>query len=112
TARGAQVFGGMYPAGTEMDPVSLAVALTADAKLPALPDLGSAPTASPSPQPKRAEAAGASAAPVADASDDGGFPALPVSLAAGALLLVAAALVAVALRRRRARPAASAPDEG
>ncbi|MFF7555465.1 HtaA domain-containing protein [Streptomyces olivaceus] len=108
TERGAKAFGGMYPAGTEMDPVSLAVALTADAELPALPDLGSTPAPSASPQPEES-ASDASAAPVASAADDD-FPTLPVSLAAGALLLAAAALVAVALRRRRARPAGSAPD--
>ncbi|MEG3626396.1 HtaA domain-containing protein [Streptomyces poriticola] len=112
TSRGAQAFGGMYQAGTEMDPVSLAVALTADAELPALPDLGSAPTESASPQPEPAVPGSAvpeSAAPVAAAADDGsGFPALPVGLAAGALLLLAAA---VAVRRRRARPAAEAPEE-
>ncbi|MFJ8145484.1 HtaA domain-containing protein [Streptomyces sp. NPDC096048] len=112
TARGAEAFGGMYRAGTEMDPVSLAVALTADAELPALPDLGNAPTASASPQPERTTGPDTSAEPVASATDDGDFPALPVSLAAGALLLVAAALVAVAVRRRRAQPAASASDEG
>ncbi|MFB6785770.1 HtaA domain-containing protein [Streptomyces olivaceus] len=108
TERGAKAFGGMYPAGTAMDPVSLAVALTADAELPALPDLGSTPAPSASPQPEES-ASDASAAPVASAADDD-FPTLPVSLAAGALLLAAAALVAVALRRRRARPAGSAPD--
>ncbi|MDX3411644.1 Htaa domain protein, partial [Streptomyces sp. ME02-6977A] len=44
-------------------------------------------------------------------TDAGDFPALPVSLAAGALLLAAAALVTVAQRRRnRARPAASPAD--
>ncbi|KPC72121.1 Htaa domain protein [Streptomyces sp. NRRL WC-3753] len=116
TARGAEAFGGMYRAGTEMDPVSLAVALTADARLPALPDLGSRPTPSASPRPDKT-GAGTSAAPVASTTDDDGFPALPVSLAAGALLLAATALVAVALRRRRARPTASAdspagPDQG
>ncbi|MFG2548566.1 HtaA domain-containing protein [Streptomyces sp. NPDC048581] len=46
TADGAKAFGGMYRAGTEMDPVSVAVALTKDAALPALPDLGSTPTPS------------------------------------------------------------------
>ncbi|CAM5739837.1 hypothetical protein SMICM304S_00016 [Streptomyces microflavus] len=35
----------MYRAGTEMDPVSLAVAVDDKAQLPALPDLGSEPTA-------------------------------------------------------------------
>ncbi|ANB06107.1 Htaa domain protein [Streptomyces ambofaciens] len=113
TARGAEAFGGMYRAGTAMDPVSLAVALTADAKLPALPDLGSAPTTSASPQPEQSPRAapGSSARPVASAADDGDFPALPVSLTAGALLL-AAALVSVAVRRRRTRPAASPSDRG
>ncbi|MFC8866125.1 HtaA domain-containing protein [Streptomyces sp. NPDC057148] len=120
TERGAEAFGGMYQAGTEMDPVSLAVALTADAELPALPDLGSAPTASASPQPeKTAGPDNPAAEPVAGAAgdgdgdgdgDNGDFPALPVSLTAGALLLVAAAFVAVAVRRRRARPAASPSD--
>ncbi|MGW4009262.1 HtaA domain-containing protein [Streptomyces sp. NPDC004763] len=117
TARGAEAFGGLYRAGTDMDPVSLAVALTADAELPALPDLGSDPTPSVSPQPTKTTAPDTSAAPVASTTDDGGLPALPVSLTAGALLLAAAALVAVALRRRRARPAVSAespadPDQG
>ncbi|MFD5652399.1 HtaA domain-containing protein [Streptomyces sp. NPDC127039] len=116
TARGAKAFGGMYQAGTGMDPVSLAVALTADAELPALPDLGSEPAPSASPAPEQT-GADTSTAPVVSTTDDGDFPALPVSLAAGALLLAAAALVAVALRRRRARPAASAdspadPEQG
>ncbi|MFF7605462.1 HtaA domain-containing protein [Streptomyces parvulus] len=112
TARGAEAFGGMYPAGTAMDPLSLAVALTAGAELPALPDLGSEPTAQTSPRPAKTGSADTSAAPVASATEDGDFPALPVSLTAGALLLVAAALVTVALRRRRARPATSPADEG
>ncbi|MGI5407868.1 HtaA domain-containing protein [Streptomyces chartreusis] len=34
TAAGAKAFGGFYTAGTELDPVDLAVALTADAELP------------------------------------------------------------------------------
>ncbi|MGW4004720.1 HtaA domain-containing protein, partial [Streptomyces nigra] len=49
TARGAKAFGGMYPAGTLMDPVSVAVTLKDEARLPALPDLGSTPTASGTP---------------------------------------------------------------
>ncbi|MFF4897203.1 HtaA domain-containing protein [Streptomyces sp. NPDC001068] len=102
TAQGAKAFAGMYPAGTAMDPVSLAVALTADATLPALPDLGSAgdETETPSPSP-------ASARPVASdttAAGDG-TPVLPVVLTTGALL-AAAALFAVAVRRRRTRTAA------
>ncbi|RSN77745.1 hypothetical protein DMH26_40180 [Streptomyces sp. WAC 05379] len=34
TEAGAKAFGGFYTAGTELDPVDLAVALTADAELP------------------------------------------------------------------------------
>ncbi|WP_069812075.1 HtaA domain-containing protein [Streptomyces sp. TP-A0874] len=50
TREGAEAFGGMYRAGSSMDPVSLAVALDKKAELPALPDLGSAddqPTSTP-----------------------------------------------------------------
>ncbi|MFD3589121.1 HtaA domain-containing protein [Streptomyces sp. NPDC058683] len=102
TAQGAKAFAGMYPAGTAMDPVSLSVALTADATLPALPDLGSAAdeTETPSPSPTSAQ-------PVASdtAAGDDGTPVLPIVLATGALL-AAAALFAVAVRRRRTRTAA------
>ncbi|WP_327694445.1 HtaA domain-containing protein [Streptomyces sp. NBC_00459] len=112
TARGAKAFGGMYRAGTEMDPVSLAVALTDDAELPALPDLGSAATgadSSATPEPSATDATPvAETESTASASDSGG-PLLPVGLAAGSLLLVAAAF-AYAVRRRRPRPAADAPD--
>ncbi|WP_320779142.1 HtaA domain-containing protein [Streptomyces sp. CRN 30] len=110
TARGAKVFGGLYRAGTAMDPVSLAVALTDDAELPALPDLGSEPAASASPDAKSA-APETSAEPVASATGDGGFPALPVGLAAGVLLPVCAALAAVTVRRRRARTAGGTPTQ-
>ncbi|MFJ9564795.1 HtaA domain-containing protein [Streptomyces fuscichromogenes] len=106
TARGARAFAGMYRAGTAMDPVSLAVALTADATLPALPDLGSAAEETETPAP-----ATASARPVASdttASDGDGAPVLPVVLTAG-VLSAAAALLAVAVRRRRTRPAAGQP---
>lgn len=121
TERGAQAFGGMYKAGTEMDPVSLAVTLTDDAELPALPDLGSAGTGTETSA--TPEAAAKSAAPDTEnaasdtaAGSDDGSPLLPVGLAAGALLLAAAAL-AVVVRRRKARTAtatataaADAPD--
>ncbi|MFH8283510.1 HtaA domain-containing protein [Streptomyces antibioticus] len=110
TADAAKAFGGVYRAGTAMDPVSLAVALTDDAELPALPDLGSTPTASETPaEPSASPAATApSTRPVASSTDDDGVPVLPVGLAAGALLLAAAASLLV-VRRRRARPAAEAP---
>lgn len=103
TAEGARAFGGRYPKGTEMDPVSLAVALTDDAALPALPDLGSAagPTPSATPSPTRKTAA----EPVAAGSADDGAPVLPLTLAAAGLLLAGAG-TAVAVRRRRTRPAA------
>ncbi|MEV7283648.1 HtaA domain-containing protein [Streptomyces sp. NPDC093252] len=109
TASGAEAFDGMYRKGTGMDPVSLAVALTEDATLPALPDLGSsaAPGAEPSPSQDRTAPA---AEPVAAAGrDDGGFPALPVTLTATALLLAAAAYAAVH-HRRRTRAAATPTD--
>ncbi|MEU6607632.1 HtaA domain-containing protein [Streptomyces shenzhenensis] len=103
TAEGARAFGGMYPKGTEMDPVSLAVALTDEAALPALPDLGSVadPTPSATPTPTR----DATVEPVAGESADGGAPVLPLTLAAAGVLLAGAG-TAVAVRRRRARPAA------
>ena len=106
TEQGAKAFGGMYQAGTAMDPVSLAVALTDDAKLPALPDLGTAPTATGTPAEPSAKPS-VSAEPVADNSTSGSdsSTALPIGLGAGALLLVAAVSVLVVVRRRRTRPA-------
>ncbi|GGQ61713.1 HtaA domain-containing protein [Streptomyces pilosus] len=106
TAQGAKAFAGMYPEGTGMDPVSLAVALTDKAGLPALPDLGSTPSASPSPS---APASDAPPEPVARASrqDTGGASAvLPLAIAAGSLPVLAAA-AAFTVRRRRARAAAA-----
>ncbi|MFK0294435.1 HtaA domain-containing protein [Streptomyces sp. NPDC090442] len=100
TADGAKAFGGMYRAGTEMDPVSLAVAVDAKATLPALPNLGSDPTpptnpsAKPNPRPN--------AAPVAAADDSTAFPVLPASLGAGALALAAVAFLILRTRRRAA----------
>ena len=107
TAQGVKAFGGMYPAGTAMDPVSVAVALTDDAKLPALPDLGTTPTASGTPEEQSAHPS-VSAEPVADnsAGGKGSSAALPISLAAGAVL-VAAAVSVLVVRRRRSTPAAA-----
>lgn len=100
TEGGSQAFNSMYRAGTEMDPVSLAVALDATAKLPALPDLGS--TAAPSAAPSAGEPA-----PAAESSPSSNTG-LHVGLAAAALLLAGAA--ALLLRNRRQAPAtASAP---
>ncbi|EYT80770.1 hypothetical protein CF54_23515 [Streptomyces sp. Tu 6176] len=110
TERGARAFGGMYPAGTAMDPVSVAVALTAGAALPALPDLGTAPTASApaSAAPKAAEGSGLAAEPVAASGhDDGdGFPVLPLVLVAAGVLVASALGTLIVRGRRRARPAA------
>ncbi|WP_369270649.1 HtaA domain-containing protein [Streptomyces sp. R11] len=109
TAEGAKAFGGMYRAGTEMDPVSLAVATTDDAELPALPDLGGAATASATPD-KSSAPPDPSAEPVASTSEDDGVPTAPIGLAAGFLLLAGAVFAFAALRRRRTRPAAGAGE--
>lgn len=106
TAEGAKAFGGMYKAGTEMDPVSLAVALTDSAQLPALPDLGSAQSATPEASPK-ANAAQESAEPKTEATaSSSDVPVLPIGLAVGSLLAVGAAFMVV--RGRRTRPASDA----
>ncbi|WP_306313269.1 HtaA domain-containing protein [Streptomyces hydrogenans] len=98
TEGGARAFGGMYRAGTAMDPVSLAVSVDPAAALPALPDLGSAPTDPPAATPSAKPSA--SAAPVtAAASTDSGTPAVVYAgIGAGVLAVV---VVAYALLRRR-----------
>ncbi|MEI7033775.1 HtaA domain-containing protein [Streptomyces pratensis] len=100
TEEGAGAFGSLYKKGTAMDPVSLAVAVDDQARLPALPDLGSEPTAAAEPTGKAAEEP--STAPPASASAS---PPGPGAYAAGggALLVVAAGGVLYALRRRGAR---------
>ncbi|MFE9764845.1 HtaA domain-containing protein [Streptomyces sp. NPDC005808] len=109
TAQGAKAFGGMYQAGTAMDPLSLAVALTDDAALPALPDLGSSATASPSASaPRTATDAGTDTTEAAANTSDGA-PVLHIGLVAGSLLVAGAAYTFV-VRRRRARTAAAVPD--
>ncbi|MEU9704506.1 HtaA domain-containing protein [Streptomyces sp. NPDC047981] len=95
TEGGAKAFGGMYKAGTEMDPVSLAVAVDAKAQLPALPDLGS------DPEPSAPASAPAASAPGKAAAAEGS-PATATYLALGAGVLLAASIaVFVAVRRRR-----------
>ncbi|WP_446038361.1 HtaA domain-containing protein [Streptomyces sp. SID1121] len=104
TAEGARAFRSMYRAGTEMDPVSLAVALDTTAVLPALPDLGSGADAAP-----RTEGSGGgdarpgkSGEPRAEAAADASnVPVLPLGIGAGALLAAGAAFGVV--RKRRAR---------
>ncbi|MDX3540821.1 HtaA domain-containing protein [Streptomyces sp. MB09-01] len=94
TEGGSQAFNSMYKAGTEMDPVSLAVALDATAKLPALPDLGS--TASPAPASPAAEPA--PAAKAEQSSRTGLF----IALAVGVLVLAGGAAFVVVRKRRTA----------
>ncbi|AJE85988.1 Htaa domain-containing protein [Streptomyces albus] len=105
TAEGAKAFGGVYRAGTAMDPLSLAVALDKSARLPALPDLGS-DRAAPSPSASPKTAAEDTGSPQKASSSSDGFPALPLGLAAAALLLAALALFLV--RKRRTAAASSA----
>ncbi|MFH9958835.1 HtaA domain-containing protein [Streptomyces roseolus] len=103
TEGGARAFGGMYKAGTAMDPVSLAVSTDPAAGLPALPDLGSEPTAAATPSAKPSAPASASAppAPVAAASSpDSGAP-VGLYAGIGAGVLAAAAVAYALLRRRR-----------
>ncbi|MFJ2769971.1 HtaA domain-containing protein [Streptomyces sp. NPDC087300] len=99
TADGAKAFGGMYKAGSAMDPLSLAVALDGDAKLPALPDLGS--SAKPTPEPaKAAEPKTENAAESSDSSSN----AVPIGIGAGVALLLAAAVAFGVVRKKRGAP--------
>ncbi|MFC8451840.1 HtaA domain-containing protein [Kitasatospora sp. NPDC057223] len=97
TESGAKAFGGLYPAGTQMDPLSFAVALDPAAVLPPLPDIGSAPAAPPAPT----TTAAPSAAPVASAASSGS--AAPMVALGGAVLLAALVAVGALLVRRRRR---------
>ncbi|MFI0985077.1 HtaA domain-containing protein [Streptomyces exfoliatus] len=93
TEGGARAFGGMYRAGTAMDPVSLAVAVDTQAQLPPLPDLGSETT--PSAAPSKRAAPSAATAATSDSSTG-------VYAAIGAVVLLVAVLaVLTAVRRRR-----------
>ncbi|WP_137989602.1 HtaA domain-containing protein [Streptomyces vilmorinianum] len=104
TEGGAKAFGGMYKAGTEMDPVSLAVAVDAKAQLPALPDLGSDAKPSPSATASASASASASGA-AAKTAAAGDSPGTVTYLAIGAGVLLAAAIaVFAAVRRRRTSP--------
>ncbi|MFG2296538.1 HtaA domain-containing protein [Streptomyces sp. NPDC048603] len=108
TEGGSKAFDSMYKAGTEMDPVSLSVALDDSARLPALPDLGSsigAPPPAPAPEGKPSASAAASAGDSGSGPDAGmyiGFGAAALVLAAGGAYL--------AIRRRRASEAPASQD--
>ncbi|MFF2851567.1 HtaA domain-containing protein [Streptomyces sp. NPDC058001] len=104
TARGAEAFGGMYRAGTAMDPVSLAVALEPDATLPALPDLGS----DPSPGPTKTTEPAAKPQEAASATDTSSVPVLPFVAGAGVLLAAGAAFGVLRARRTRDADAGTA----
>ncbi|MEU5875126.1 HtaA domain-containing protein [Glycomyces sp. NPDC047369] len=111
TEAAVPVFGGFYQAGDPMDPLLIAVPLTAGAILPALPDLGSDPVEPAASEPATADADEASA-------EAGMSPLVWIIPAAIAVLLGAgAAIVAVAQRRKRtaqnspaAPPAGDTPD--
>ncbi|MBT2449898.1 HtaA domain-containing protein [Streptomyces sp. ISL-43] len=102
TEGGAQAFNSMYKAGTEMDPVSLAVVLDGAAKLPALPNLGSTatPAAPSAPAPAAAEE-------TEDASNTGLYAALAV-----AVLVLAGGAAFLVVRNRRTEPVAAAGPPG
>ncbi|MEV7424645.1 HtaA domain-containing protein [Streptomyces sp. NPDC091212] len=103
TAQGAASFGSLYPAGTEMDPVSLAVTTGKKARLPALPDLGSDTTATASASPSADPAATATgpAAPSTEAAASSSSVGAGTYGAIGAGVLVAAGAAFLLIRRRR-----------
>ncbi|MEV8531225.1 HtaA domain-containing protein [Streptomyces sp. NPDC051211] len=113
TEGGAKAFNAMYKAGTEMDPVSLAIALDPAAALPALPDLGSSGSPAPAPTPSAADGTSTgtgSTAPQAgkagqaeEASNAGLYAAL-----GAALLVLAGGAAFLLIRKRRA---AAAPQD-
>ncbi|MEU6125440.1 HtaA domain-containing protein [Streptomyces sp. NPDC047123] len=106
TADGAKAFGGMYKAGSAMDPLSLAVALDADAELPALPDLGSSAKPVPKPsEPARPRTGNA-------ATSDSSSPAVPLGIGAGVAVLLAAAVALGVVRKKRATADTSASTPG
>nr|WP_223838165.1 HtaA domain-containing protein [Streptomyces venezuelae] len=99
TEAGSKAFNSMYKAGTEMDPVSLAVALDPAAKLPALPDLGS--TGSPVPAPAPDASKGTAPAPAkAGQAEESSSTGLYVALGA-ALLVLAGGAAFLTVRKRR-----------
>ncbi|WP_165985955.1 HtaA domain-containing protein [Streptomyces sp. YIM 98790] len=115
TEEGAAAFGGRYPAGTAMDPVTLSVALDEDAALPPPPDLGSEPapaaTAEAAGGPDAGDGrdggdAGAEQPAAAGQSSSGSTAVLAVAVAAAAVpALAAAGYLAVRRRSRDGRPA-------
>ncbi|WEV28140.1 HtaA domain-containing protein [Streptomyces sp. 71268] len=111
TRQGAEAFGGMYRAGTAMDPLSLAVATDADATLPPLPDLGSEPTATPSPEPSATAVAAPADSDGGQAADDSDGPSTPALVTGGAALLAAVAAATVLVVRKRRTAEATTPTD-
>ncbi|MDT0264818.1 HtaA domain-containing protein [Streptomyces sp. DSM 44915] len=107
TAEGSAAFAGLYAEGTEMDPLTLALAVTEDATLPPLPDLGSEPTA---PAEPAADPEPTAEPEATSADDDGGVTPTLIALGAGALLALAAVAYPLARRRRRATPTDHSAD--
>ncbi|MES9806224.1 HtaA domain-containing protein [Streptomyces cinereoruber] len=106
TEGGAEAFGGMYRAGTAMDPVSLAVTVDEKAQLPPLPDLGSDAAATPpAAAATTAPAKPAATAPAAAASSSGPSTGTYLAIGAGVLAVAALAVLAVVRRRRADVPA-------
>ncbi|MFB4194301.1 HtaA domain-containing protein [Streptomyces carpaticus] len=105
TDEGAAAFG-LYQAGTEMDPVTVALAVTEDAELPALPDIGSEPADIDTAGPEAAPTPGEDSAPAASSSS------ATTPLIAGGIgaLVVLAALTAYLVRRRATRRPAENPS--
>ncbi|MFJ7203354.1 HtaA domain-containing protein [Streptomyces sp. NPDC098789] len=108
TEGGSKAFGSMYKAGTEMDPVSLAIALDATAQLPALPDLGS--TASPTPAAGAPQSATPAPAVAADQAASASSIGTGTYVALGAAVLVLAGGAAFLVVRKR-RTAAAGPGD-
>lgn len=100
TEAGAEAFGGFCTAGTELDPVDLAVALTDDVTLPGDDDSGS--TSSPSASASTSGTTGSTTGGVSGGLADTGSD-VPVGAlgAAAAVTVAAGAGVVFAMRRRR-----------
>ncbi|WP_330330141.1 HtaA domain-containing protein [Streptomyces sp. NBC_00536] len=105
TEGGSKAFGSLYKAGTEMDPVSLAVALDTTAQLPALPNLGS--TAPPAPAAATPQATPGPAGATAAASSSS-HTGLYAAFGAAVLVLVGGAAFLVVRKRRTAEAAPTA----
>ncbi|MER5933228.1 HtaA domain-containing protein [Streptomyces sp. NPDC002054] len=106
TEAGSKAFNSMYKAGTEMDPVSLAVALDPAAKLPALPDLGStgSPTPAPAPDASKATAPAAPKTGQAGQAEETSSTGLYVALGAALLVLAGGAAYLIVRKRRGSVP--------